>query len=424
MYFMKQKLYLLSAAIMALGLAGCSATQTKISTSINSETFENISTKKLLVQEYDRNTNQSQVVLLDPLSESVSKISQSPYEFQGYYGENLVFKNNETNQFYRYNFQTEEYQILHFPKVIQEGTRYQEVHIFNFPVMNSDFLLITLATYDSKEAINDFMGTRPAQSTQSYIYSFSADTYEEESFIKRASKILEREQTVLGYSYHGSNQTGQYVYFQLSGEGIGCSSITAVDTVNETVQHIEQIDSIEGIDVGCLYINPDLNVGFYVMTDRTNGAIARLVSLDDLTKPLSEVALTNPKENSNSYFFNFNALEWLSDSEVVLGSDHEMTIIDFNDSSIKVVYTDQKNGQSYMAWDRNTIKFDDNETVAFVDYYSANYKECLPNGPKKCPSVDAADHRYRIILQNLSDNSQRVFLDDATSKHIVGWIEI
>lgn len=415
---------LITVILGVLLLGGCQKLQLNSVDSSSSDITQSVLTKKLLVQMYDRTNEEISISLLDPLSESATQISQLPYEFQGYYGKNLVFKNNETNEFYRYNFQTGEYKLLHFPKVIQEGTRYQEVHIFNFPVMNSDLLLLTLATYDSKEAINDFMGTRPAQSTQSYIYSFSADTYEEESFIKRASEILKTEQTTLGYSYHGSNRKGQYAYFQLSGEGIGCSSITVVDTVDETIQNIEQIDSIEGIDVGCLYINPDLNVGFYVMTDHTNGAVARLVSLDDLTKPLSEVVLTNPNENSNSYFFEMNALEWLSDSEVALGSDHEMTIVDFNNNSIKVVYTDEKNGQSYMAWDRNIIKFDGNETVAFVDYYSANYKECMPNGPKKCPSVDVADNRYRIILQNLSDNSQMVFLDDAISKHIVGWVEI
>lgn len=430
------KLTLITAlAASSLFLTGCAPlTAPKINTNTASVANANAANtnitvventpKKLLIKEYDTTVNKEKgVFLLDPATTSTVQLSNEPYEFQGYYGKNIVFKNTEDQQYYKYDLLTQWYTVLNFPVAKQDGDYYEQVSVYNHSIGSTDKLIVVVTNYNVNDEVNEMLGSRPARDIKRYAYDFLSDTYTAYTFINDAEKLLPTKPKTPPYAFIGSDSTDTYAFFQMSGEGIGCSTITAVNLTTNTTQSVEQNDSLQGADVGCLHVNADLNRGFYVLTDRAHGAIANVVSLDDISNPLSQVQLNAPNQNTNSgaNFYNFSSLEWLSGSKVALGSDHVMAVVDFDEHSMKDIYTDQQVGGSYMAWDRNTIKFNGDDTVAFVDYYSAKYVECAPGGTKKCPSHDKTDSRYRVILQNLSDNSQKIFLDDATSKEIIGW---
>lgn len=383
------------------------------------------STAKLLFRVVDTGEQWKErgVYLADPITKEVTQLTQSPYQFSGLYGKILVFTVKDTNKYYRYDIAKKEYALLNFPILKKEGNTYETLYIDRAPISGEDKILVSVFTYNTNDEISEFYGGRTARGRKDYLFSFSQNSFEEAKNIEQARKLLgDNVNDFSGYGLLGLDEKNRRAFFQLSGEGIGCSDIAIVNVANSTVQKIDDKNFQRGASIGCFYINPNFDRGFYV-DSKTNSIVATLVSLSDITKPIYSFNLTNAVDMYDHITNpDINSLEWLNDStKVVIGFTDKITLLDFKNNKIETIYKDHTLGQSYLYWDRNTIRSDGQTAIAFIDYYSAKYTPC--NNPIGCPSSQTADNRYRVIIQSISDNSQEIFLDDVAYKEVIGWVD-
>ncbi|OGY44618.1 MAG: hypothetical protein A3J62_00890 [Candidatus Buchananbacteria bacterium RIFCSPHIGHO2_02_FULL_38_8] len=428
------KLKITILILLPLFLAGCfgkPAVNQNQNTNQNLNTSEpttqELSTYKLIISTFGTGEQgkEMKVYLVDPVVKEVAQMTQSPYQFSGLYEENLVFINKDTNTYYRYEPERKNYMSLNFPALKKEGNVYETLYINHAPISDGDKILISVFTYNMYDEVNEFFGDRPVRDRRDYLFSFSQNSFEEARSIEQARKLLsDNIGDFGGYKFLGLNENNQRAFFQLTGEGIGCSDIAVVNLINNTIQRIEDKNFQKGGSVGCFYVNPDLKVGFYVES-KSGEIIAKLVSLSDITTPLYTFNLTNAVDKYGPITNpDIDSLEWLNDeTRVLIGFTNRIAILDFKTNKLKTIYNDLTLGQSYLYWDRNIIKSDGQTYFAFVDYYSANYRECISGGKKTCPSSQTDDNRYRVVAQDLTDNSQEIFLDDIVNKkEVIGWV--
>lgn len=362
------------------------------------------------------------IYLADPVTKEATQITQAPYQFSGLYGKNLIFTIKDTNKYYRYDIAKKEYIPLNFP-TLKKGSTYETLYIDRAPISGGDKILLSVFTYDTSDEISEFYGDRPARGRKDYLFSFSQNSFEEAQNIEQARKLLgDNVGDFGGYGFIGLDEKNQRAFFQLSGEGIGCSDIAVVNVANNTVQKIDDKDFQGGASVGCFYVNSNFDRGFYVES-KTDSIVATLVNLSDIAKPIYTFNLTNAVDRYGPITDpDIDSLEWLDDpTRIVVGFTDRIAILDFKNNKLETIYKDPTLGQSYLYWDRNTIRSDGQTAIAFVDYYSAKYTPC--NNPIGCPSSQTADNRYKVIIQKLADNSQEIFLDDVAHKEVIGWLD-
>lgn len=363
--------------------------------------------------------------LADPITQVVTRLTESPYQFQGKYGENLVFADENSNIYYRYDIDKKEYLPLNFPTLKDEGNIYETLYLDNALISGGDQVSISVFTYDRSDDENEFYGDRLPKDKKDYLFSFSKNSFKEAVNIEQARKLLGDDlNSFSGYSLLGLDERSQRAFFQLSGEGVGCSDIVVVSLVDNSIQRIDDNDFSDEASLNCFYVNPNLDLGFYTES-RKDSIVANLVSLSNIERPLYTFDITNTVDKNDSIIDSaIISLEWTNDNtKVVAGFTDQVALLDFKNNKLEIIHRDSTLGSSYLYWDRNTIKSDGKDNIAFVDYYSAKYSECMPGGNKNCPSSETRNNRYKIIIQNLQDNSQKVFLDDVNYKQVIGWIK-
>lgn len=425
--FMRLFIFLIAVVL----LSGCTHKKIRLDSIDDSSQAGESSGAKLLVQviENDEDRNEKGVYLVDPVSGEATQLTLPPYQLAGLYGQNLILFEKNLKKYYRYDFKSKEYILLNFPPLKEESDTYQTLYIDPAPISGGDRILLNVFTYNIKDEVSDFLGDRIARARKDYLYSFSQDSFEEAKNIERARQLLgDKLDSGVGFIFWGFVEERQLAFFQLSGEGLGCSDIVAVDVVhNRIVQQIKENGWQGGTVIGCLYVNPTFDFGFYIES-KNDRAIGKLVSLNDITETLYILDLTNIMDRYN-YDQNISddiySLEWLvGKGEVAIGFTDRIAILNFEDSKINTIYQDNTLGQSYIHWYRNTIRSNGINKIAFVDYYSAKYKQCTPGGKQSCPSAEDSDNRYRVIVQDVVGGSQKILLDDAYSKFIIGWIDL
>ena len=381
--------------------------------SVQDEFVKRISTPtaKLLVRVIDTGEQWKErgIYLADPITKEITQLIWPPYQFSGLYGKNLVVVIKDTNKYYRYDVVKKEYVLLNFPTLKKEGNTYEKLYIVNDQIIGGDKIILSVFTYSINDEVEEYGGDRPVRGKKDYLFSFSQNSFEEAKNVEQAIKLLGYNVNDLNkYWFLGFDEKKQRVFFRLFGAEEGMAAV--VNIADNTIQKIS---------AGSFYINPNFDFGFYIES-KTGINIATLVSLNDITKPLYTFNLTNAVDPTD---LNISSVEWLNDAtKVVIGFTEQIAILDFKNNKLETIYKDSTLGKSYLYWDRYTIKSDGQNFFAFVDYYSTKYNDCTLDKNKDCSSFPTGDDRKKVIIQNLSDNSQEFFLDDATSKDVIGWL--
>ncbi len=399
----------------------------------------NQSSPQLLVLAVSGETNEKgewiaskeEVYLIDPRTNSAKLLTRLPYEYVAFVDDHLLFRNRDSSQYSEYDFGKGEHRYLNFPKLENRGTLYQELSIDSPPLKDRDKLVLTVATYDSREE-SDFGGS-PIKESENYLFSFSensfnkiteADTEPREvgsakELIRQRENLAEYEDELLDYSLLGFNDRDHKAIFQFHGEG-GAGDVLIVDTKKNTLQKIET--DVADRYVSSFHLSPSREKGFYAESYDDGMVMGRLVSLADIKEPLASIDLTEITKIPDGRE-DVLSVGWLDgESKIAAGLDSKIVIIDLRTKTIRTMWRDSTLGRSYTYWDRFNLETDSKRWIAFVDEYSAKYTECGPQGKKECPSPDEGDGREKVILFDLKDNTSNDFLDDGDYKSVIGWV--